>query len=456
MQTDDPLKILIVEKSHDEANRTISILRSADYRMDAELACDEEQLQKFLSMRNWDLLIAPIDIAALPVQQIFQCIRRAERNIPVILISNKYDPGKLIEGLRLGTQDVVVKDQYQHLLKVVARSLAGVYQLRQCREWERKLALAEKRTEYLMNTPRFPIAVVREGTYVYANEACASIFGFETPDDMQYLPVIDNIAPCDRDKLKAFMMPLQTKQEIMPFEVMFRTQNSEGIESSAFLEINQIQYNGESSLQFIINKDKLFAANTDQTEESSATLFSAIQPQLVYEMISRAIGKSVQTGQDSVLLNIQIDRFSALKEDLGIAKAEKIAHSLVTYIDSVFTHNFDFGRLSENCFIAVLAETSEPQALKIAEDIAVQTSQEVFEVNKETFSLTTSIGGTLLNENVASVERALERSQQVITQLREGKEPGNAAKFFVPDIPSDEITQNEAVVITVKKLLRDK
>ena len=75
MQTDDSLKILIVEKSHDEANRSISILRSADYRMDAELACDEEQLQKFLSMRNWDLLIAPIDIAALPVQQIFQCIR---------------------------------------------------------------------------------------------------------------------------------------------------------------------------------------------------------------------------------------------------------------------------------------------------------------------------------------------------------------------------------------------
>ena len=80
----------------------------------------------------------------------------------------------------------------------------------------------------------------------------------------------------------------------------------------------------------------------------------------------------------------------------------------------------------------------------------------MFDVDKETFSLTTSIGGTLLNENVASVERALERSQKVINQLRESKEPGNAAKFFVPDIHSDEITQNEAVVITVKKMLSDK
>ena len=118
---------------------------------------------------------------------------------------------------------------------------------------------------------------------------------------------------------------------------MIKILNTNGVESSAFLEINQIQYSGEPSLQFTINKDKLFAANTDQIEELSATSYSAIQPQLVYETISRAIGKSVQSGQNSVLLNIQMDRFSALKDDLGIAKAEKIAHSLVTYIGSMFT-----------------------------------------------------------------------------------------------------------------------
>lgn len=456
MLADDSLKILIVEQSHDEANRIISILRSADYRMDPQLACDEQQLQKYLSQRNWDLLISPTGEKALPVQQIFQSIRRAERDIPVILISENYDPGTLIEGLRLGAEDVVVKDQDQHLLRVVARSLASIGQRRHCREWERKLMLAEKRSQYLMNISRFPIAVVQEGTYVYANQACASIFGFDTPEDMLCLPVIDNIAAGDREKLKAYMVPLQAQQEIMPFEAVIKIINAQGEEDSAFLEINQIQCSGEPSLQFTINSDKLFAANTDQTEEASATAFSAIQPQMVYEMVSHAISKSVQTGQDSLLLNIQIDRFDSLKEDLGIAKAEKIAHSLVTYIGSLFNQNFDCGRLSENCFVAVLAETSEKQGLKIAQDIVAQTSQEVFDVEEETFSLTTSIGGTLLNENVASVERALERSQRVIDQLREERQPGNAARFFVPDIHSDEVSQNEAVVITAKKLLSDK
>ena len=38
MLSNDTLNILIVEKSHDEANRFISILRSADFNVDSKLA----------------------------------------------------------------------------------------------------------------------------------------------------------------------------------------------------------------------------------------------------------------------------------------------------------------------------------------------------------------------------------------------------------------------------------
>ncbi|MBT5388250.1 MAG: hypothetical protein HOL11_05535, partial [Porticoccaceae bacterium] len=54
MLAEDPLKTLIIESSHDEANKILSILRSADYQIDAELACDALQLQQYLSERNWD------------------------------------------------------------------------------------------------------------------------------------------------------------------------------------------------------------------------------------------------------------------------------------------------------------------------------------------------------------------------------------------------------------------
>jgi EAL domain-containing protein (putative c-di-GMP-specific phosphodiesterase class I)/FixJ family two-component response regulator len=438
-----------VDKSNDEANRFISILRSADFKVDAKLASNEEELQKSISMRNWDLLIAAQNYQKIPVQNIFQRIRRAERDVPVILISAEYDPKSVIEGLRLGAVDVVVEDQDQHLIKVVERSIKAVYERRQSREWERKLSVAEKRSQHLMNISRFPIAIIQEGTYVYANDACASIFGFSEPEDMICLPVIDNIASKDRAKLKAYMVPLESNHEIMPFEAMVKTLDSEDNESDSFLEIHQIQYQGEPALQFTINKDKQFDASITHSDVQQTAEYSAIQPHLVYDLISRGISRSVQSGQDCMLLNIQVDRFNQLKEDLGIAKAEKIAHSLVMFIVQIFDHNLDCGRISENCFAIVLPEITEEKVIELANQI----SNEVFDIDNETFSLTTSIGITLLNENVPSVERALERSQEAIGQLRNKSEVGNGVKLYIPDIHSDEVSKTEAVAITAKRLL---
>ena len=91
--------------------------------------------------------------------------------------------------------------------------------------------------------------------------------------------------------------------------------------------------------------------------------------------------------------------------------------------------------------------------LELANNITHQISQEVFDIDNETFSLTTSIGVTLLNENVPSVERALDRSKEAIEQLRGDSEVGNGVKFYVPDIHSDEVSKTEAVAITAKLLL---
>ena len=304
-----------------------------------------------------------------------------------------------------------------------------------------------------MEISRFPIAIIKEGAYAYANEACANIFGFSDPDEMLCLPIIDNIAPKDREKLKAYMVPLEANNDIVPFEAAAQILDINNRQIESFLQIHQIQYEGEPALQLTINKDKLFEAHMAPSEAQAQTEYSAIQPHLVYELISRGINRSAQNGQDGMLLNIQIDKFDQLKEDLGIAKAERIAHSVVMFAAKLFDYNVDCGRISENCFIVVLAESDAEKVLALSEKMSQQISDEVFDIDNQTFSLTTSIGITVLNENVPSVERALERSQEAINELRTDGERGNGAKFYVPDIHSDDISKSEAVIITAKNFL---
>ena len=166
--------------------------------------------------------------------------------------------------MRLGAVDVVVEDQDQHLIKVVQRSLRGVYERRQSREWERKLSVAEKRAQHLMDISRFPIAIVsrRVSMSMPMTPAPASL-ALAMLDEMLCLPVIDNIGARDREKLKAYMAPLHSADELVPFEAVIKTVDAEGREADAFLEIHQIQYDAEPALQFTINKDKLFDASMD-------------------------------------------------------------------------------------------------------------------------------------------------------------------------------------------------
>lgn len=451
----DSLRVLIVDKSLDDANRFISILRSADYKVDAKLASNDEEFQKYVSMRNWDLCIAPIAFRDLPAQTLFQRIRRAERDIPVVLVGETYDAQKLVEALRMGAEDLVLQDQDQHFLLVVARTLSAIRDRRQSREWERKLSLTEKRSQHLMDLSRHPIAIVQEGIYSYANEACASYFGYSSPDEMICLPILDNYSSNDRTKLKAYMVPLDPVNELMPFEAAVKTMDINGDAADAYLEISQIQYEGEPALQFTINKDKVLDTTID-SEALLTTEFSSIQPHLVYELISRGISNSVKTGEDCMMLNFQADRFDHLKQDLGVAKAEKVIHSLVNFIVESFSHNLECGRLTENSFVVIVPQTNQKKALELADGIAHQISQEVIDVDEESFSLTLSIGITVLNENVPSVERAIERSNEAIKQLRDGKEIGNGAKVYIPDINSEEVSREEAVVITAQRLLDDK
>ena len=455
MPAEELLHVLIVERSHDEANRFVSILRSADYKVDAKLATTEDELQRYISVRNWDLLFAPLDFQSVLPATIFRLIRRSERDIPVIFINEVYDAQKLIEALRLGAEDVVIKDQDQHFLLVTARALSSVKERRQAREWERKLSITEKRSEHLMDLSRHPIAIIQEGTFAYANESCATYFGYSDPDDMLCLPVLDHISKNDQAKLKAYMVPLDQHSELMPFEAVLKTQTLENQIEDAFIEISQIQFKGEPALQLTVDKDKLFNANIEQSVQQADVEYSAIQPNLVFEMVSRGINQAAQSGRDCMMLNVQIDRFNHLKEDLGIAKTEKVAHSVVTFIVKTFSHNLECARLSENSFIMLLADTAPDKGVEVAESLTHHISHDVFNVDSESFSLSASIGVTALNESVPSVERAIERSETAIQQLRNGKEIGNGAKLYIPDIQSEEVSETEAVSITANRFLKE-
>lgn len=71
MASDNALKLLLVHDSFEEANRIVSLLRNANYRVESKHVDQEDVLSKLLQDKPWDLIIGQVSSTKLPVKAIF-------------------------------------------------------------------------------------------------------------------------------------------------------------------------------------------------------------------------------------------------------------------------------------------------------------------------------------------------------------------------------------------------
>lgn len=112
-------------------------------------------------------------------------------------------------------------DEDQHLLLVVARTRYDLEQRRRLRNCRRRYAESETRCDRLLSSSVDAIAIVQEGTYLFANDSYAQLFGHLEGDNMSCLPVIDTIAREDHPRLKEYLRPIEENEDIYAEHLTF-------------------------------------------------------------------------------------------------------------------------------------------------------------------------------------------------------------------------------------------
>lgn len=120
MNQNDTIRLLILNDSRQEAERLISMLRTAGRAIRAQHAESEEILTKLLEEQGWDLLIVHDKSKVIPAQQAIKIIRRLGKDVPAIFISDDGGTQSIVAGMKLGAIDVVKIDEDQHLLFALA------------------------------------------------------------------------------------------------------------------------------------------------------------------------------------------------------------------------------------------------------------------------------------------------------------------------------------------------
>lgn len=448
MNSHDTIRLLILNDSHAEAERLISMLRNAGRPSRAQHVESEEVLAKLLQEQAWDLLIGLDSSTNVTPSAAIKQINRLGKDVPVILLSDEDGNQSVVEGLKIGASDVVRLDEDQHLLLVINRELNNRQYRQQQRVAERRFKEAERRSQELLDSSRDAIAYVQDGMCLYANESFAEHFGYDDKDDIECMPLIDMVDDSDQNRVKEFLKEFTLKgDEAESSRLEFLGVNAEDQAVKVAVDVCQATFDEEPCIEFISRASE--AANSEELEEQ---IHQIKQQDLVTGLFNRQYFiENLQTSLSNIdhlthtLLVIEVDNFeSQVQASMGMAGTDMVLGDLGSLLREHFDEGSLIARFGDDSFAVLLEKTTADLSIGSAQELCKTVEDRVIEVDGKTVHVTFSIGVALINEMTSSVEVVIEQSQQALAAVREdhGSDGvGNGAKLFEPELSTEEAAE---------------
>lgn len=444
MDPNETIRLLILNDSREEAERLISMLHNAGRPNRAQHVANEDTLAKLLQEQTWDLLIGHDQTTSVSPQVAAKQIRRLNRDVPMVLLTDDETGAAVLEGLKLGAVDVVRLDEDQHLLMVIQRELENREQRQLRRLADRRFREAERRSQQLLDSSRDAIAYVQDGLYLYANESFAELFGYDDKDEIDCLPIMDMVAEKDQTTLKSFLKDFTLKgDEAETTRLEFEGVRHDGKTTHIGLEVARATFDEEACIQFLAR-----ARQAEHSEELEAQIneikwqdlaTGLYNRQYLVEHLEKLIDtESDKGGHESSLLYIDIDNYAEqVHASFGLAGADVVLGDLAALLREKIQDRELLTRFGDSTFTLLIPDITADSAVTRAEQLRQAIEDHIVDVEGKTLQLTASVGLSLINETSSSAETAIDQAINAADKVRL-EDKGNAVRLYEPEMTADE------------------
>ena len=208
MKTDQVIKILFIEKSVEDAEQIISLLRNSGIAVRPARATSAEQVTTALDELGPDIVLFDPSVGTVELRDLTRQLDAHGRDLSLVALVSQVDNAVVTDLFVNGARSVALRPQPKQLMAVIQREFDALNTRRQLRRLETALRESERRCDALLDSSNDPIAYVHEGMHVRANQAYLDTFGYTDFDDLLGLPVLDMIGPSDTDEFKATLKGL--------------------------------------------------------------------------------------------------------------------------------------------------------------------------------------------------------------------------------------------------------
>jgi signal transduction histidine kinase len=121
VEKDEPLRLLLVEDSDDDAELVLRELRRAGYAPDVRRVASHDEFTAALEASPWDAIVSDHTMPGYGGLAALADLRASGLDVPFILVSGTIGEAVAVEAMRAGAQDYVLKQDLTRLPVAIAR-----------------------------------------------------------------------------------------------------------------------------------------------------------------------------------------------------------------------------------------------------------------------------------------------------------------------------------------------
>ena len=169
----EPLRLLLVEDSEDDAALLLRELRRGGYDPHCERVDTAGDMEAALDERTWDLVIADHSMPAFSSSAALELLRgKGFVDVPFIIVSGQIGEDAAVAAMKAGAHDYIMKNNLTRLNSAIERELREAESRRERRRAEEALRVSETRFRLMIEQSPLSIQIFSpDGRTVRVNRA---------------------------------------------------------------------------------------------------------------------------------------------------------------------------------------------------------------------------------------------------------------------------------------------
>ncbi|MBA3581872.1 MAG: EAL domain-containing protein [Gammaproteobacteria bacterium] len=449
MAKENAVRILVIEDSANEAENFLKAARSVGFAVRPQSLRAEDKIAEVLQQHQPHIIFFSYKNKTVPsLSELKVALEKTDSSASVIVICDTPEQLSIIDALKNGACDRIIRRDLDHLTLVVKREFERSRALKDFKVVEKLYKEAEARNHALMDNSRDAIAYVHVGMHVYANKAYLELLGFAAFDDIEGLPIMDLVISDQQETFKKFLRGLDEHSD-KAIEYETRLTNTQNNEFRAKMEFSPASIEGEPCTQIIIRQQTDSKELEEQIHKLSKLdpLTGLLNRQAFLEKFGKVIPQVTATKQLTLAL-LGIDNFKQIQEVIGLVGSDQVLSDIADLIKRNISEQDLAGRHEGGKYLILLPHGNEAKLKMLSDKLIKVIGEQISSVGSKSVTINASLGASIVDDAELDVNEGIARAEKAYnTAVEEG---GNRLATYRPK--EGEMTQKQMDAAWVKRL----